>query len=278
MIICPNGVSSSLIIKENLSFLFPQIEFVRNIKIEDLDDNATKEFDMIFSTVKLNITKQNYLVSVISSEEQNIHLVNLVKKDFPDLSLKDTAVEELLAIVGKYAMVTNELGLSFALQKYIKQKISRKENLPLLEDLITKENYQYSAEKLDWKDAIRLAASPLLKANKITLNYPEAMIAKVEEFGPFINLGKGIAIPHARPEDGVNEVGMSMLVLENPTYLLNDSNQEIRLLICIAAVDNETHLKALAHLTTILRDNDSVQALLSSKNYDDIKNIIKQEV
>ena len=131
---------------------------------------------------------------------------------------------------------------------------------------------------MDWKDAIRLAASPLLKANKITLNYPEAMIAKVEEFGPFINLGKGIAIPHARPEDGVNEVGMSMLVLENPTYLLNDSNQEIRLLICIAAVDNETHLKALAHLTTILRDNDSVQALLSSKNYDDIKNIIKQEV
>ena len=97
MIICPNGVSSSLIIKENLSFLFPQIEFVRNIKIEDLDDNATKEFDMIFSTVKLNITKPNYLVSVISSEEQNIHLVNLVKKDFPDLSLKDTAVEELLA-------------------------------------------------------------------------------------------------------------------------------------------------------------------------------------
>lgn len=278
VIICPNGVSSSLIIKENLSFLFPQIEFVRNIKIEDLDDNATKEFDMIFSTVKLNITKPNYLVSVISSEEQNIHLVNLVKKDFPDLSLKDTAVEELLAIVGKYAMVTNELGLSFALQKYIKQKISRKENLPLLEDLITKENYQYSAEKLDWKDAIRLAAYPLLKANKITLNYPEAMIAKVEEFGPFINLGKGIAIPHARPEDGVNEVGMSMLVLEKPTYLLNDSNQEIRLLICIAAVDNETHLKALAHLTTILRDNDSVQALLSSKNYDDIKNIIKQEV
>ena len=71
---------------------------------------------------------------------------------------------------------------------------------------------------------------------------------------------------------------MSMLVLENPTYLLNDSNQEIRLLICIAAVDNETHLKALAHLTTILRDNDSVQALLSSKKYDEIKNIIKQEV
>ena len=69
-----------------------------------------------------------------------------------------------------------------------------------------------------------------------------------------------------------------MLVLEQPTYLLDDPTQEIRLLICIAAVDNETHLKALAHLTTILRDNESVQKLLASKNYDEIKNIIKQEV
>ena len=277
VIICPNGVSSSLMVKEHLSFLFPQIEFVRNIKLEDLDEKETKDFDMIFSTVKVQTTKPNYLVSVMPSQEQNIHLVNLVQKDFPEMSFQDGAVEELLAIVRQYAVVTNESGLGFALKKYLKHDIKRKENLPLLDELLTKETYQYSQEKMDWKDAIRLAAAPLLEQQKITAHYPEAMIQKVEEFGPFINLGKGIAIPHARPDDGVNEVGMSMLVLEQPTYLLDDPTQEIRLLICIAAVDNETHLKALAHLTTILRDNESVQKLLASKNYDEIKNIIKQE-
>ena len=45
----------------------------------------------------------------------------------------------------------------------------------------------------------------------------------------------------------------------------------------IAAVDNETHLKALSHLTTILRDAANVQALLASKSYSEIKNIIQQE-
>nr|WP_269207784.1 PTS sugar transporter subunit IIA [Streptococcus equi] len=45
-----------------------------------------------------------------------------------------------------------------------------------------------------------MAAQPLLESGQIQASYPEAMIAKVEEFGPFINLGKGIAIPHARPE------------------------------------------------------------------------------
>ena len=68
-----------------------------------------------------------------------------------------------------------------------------------------------------------------------------------------------------------------MLVLEHPIYLLDDPKHEIRLLICIAAVDNETHLKALSHLTTILRDAANVQALLASKSYSEIKNIIQQE-
>ena len=117
----------------------------------------------------------------------------------------------------------------------------------------------------------------MLESGQITANYPEAMIGKVEEFGPFINLGKGIAIPHARPEDGVNEVGMSMLVLDHPIYLLDDPAQEIRLLICIAAVDNQTHLKALKHLTMILRDNAKVERLLTAQEFNDIKEIIQQE-
>lgn len=147
----------------------------------------------------------------------------------------------------------------------------------MLQDLITKKTYQSTSERLGWREAIYLAAQPLLESEQIQASYPEAMIAKVEEFGPFINLGKGIAIPHARPEDGVNQVGMSMLVLEHPIYLLDDPKQEIRLLICIAAIDNETHLKALSRLTTILRDNEQVKALLASKSFEDIKTIIAEE-
>ncbi|MCP5978721.1 PTS sugar transporter subunit IIA, partial [Klebsiella pneumoniae] len=60
-------------------------------------------------------------------------------------------------------------------------------------------------------------------------------------------------------------------------YLLDDPKQEIRLLICIAAIDNETHLKALSRLTTILRDNEQVKALLASKSFEDIKTIIAEE-
>lgn len=147
----------------------------------------------------------------------------------------------------------------------------------MLEQLITEETYQLSREKLTWREAIRLAGRPLVTTGKADSRYVEAMIGKVEELGPFIDLGKGIAIPHARPEDGVKGVGMSMLVLDHPVCLLDDPKHEIKVLICLTATDSSSHLKFLACLAKILRNPSAVEALLLSKHYEDIKTIIKEE-
>ena len=277
VIVCPNGTSSSLMIKENLRILFPQVSFIGVTRVDRLHEFKDDEFDLVFSTVKVETQKPQYLVSVMMSVEQSSQLVQLVSKDFPEMDSKDIELERLLELIKRFASVSQESELRIALKKFIYEEIQRKEVLPLLQDLITEKMFHRSSEKMGWKDAIRKASQPLLESGQITANYPEAMIGKVEEFGPFINLGKGIAIPHARPEDGVNEVGMSMLVLDHPIYLLDDPAQEIRLLICIAAVDNQTHLKALKHLTMILRDNAKVERLLTAQEFNDIKEIIQQE-
>ena len=263
VIVCPNGTSSSLMIKENLRILFPQVSFIGVTRVDRLHEFKDDEFDLVFSTVKVETQKPQYLVSVMMSVEQSSQLVQLVSKDFPEMDPKDIELERLLELIKRFASVSQESELRIALKNFIYEEMQRKEVLPLLQDLITEKMFQRSSEKMGWKDAIRKAS--------------EAMIGKVEEFGPFINLGKGIAIPHARPEDGVNEVGMSMLVLDHPIYLLDDPAQEIRLLICIAAVDNQTHLKALKHLTMILRDNAKVERLLTAQEFNDIKEIIQQE-
>lgn len=148
---------------------------------------------------------------------------------------------------------------------------------PLLKELITKETYQVTDQNLNWREAIALAAKPLQEKSIIDDNYIPAMVNKVEEFGPFIDLGKGVAIPHARPEDGVNEIGMSMLVLKEPVYLANDKDHPIEVMICIAAVDNKSHLKALSHLTRILRDNEMVEQIKQSNKFVDIEDILNEE-
>ncbi|MGT2910214.1 BglG family transcription antiterminator [Streptococcus cameli] len=278
MIICPNGVSSSLIIKDRLKDLFPKIDFIGTTKVEDLDTIDEDSYDLIFSTVEIHSSKPHYLVPILMTDEQALRLNELIAKDFPDISEENTLLEKVMKTIRQYASIEREKELRLALQELlIIPKENRKETRPLLHELITEETYQHSSVTLDWREAIELAAKPLLESGQIEANYPPAMIKKVEDFGPFIDLGKGIAIPHARPEDGVNRVGMSMLVLDNPIHLADDPTHEIRLLICIAATDNQTHLKALSHLTTILRDQAKIDQLLASKTYSDIKNIIQQE-
>lgn len=278
VIVCPNGVSSSLIIKENLKALFPKIAFSGISRIDDFQKMPEADYDLVFSTVRVATTKPFYMVPMVMTSSQIDQLLSMVETDFPDICEEDLEVERLMALIKEHATIFQERELRLSLRKQLLQtERHRKDYRPLLHELITAETYQFTDLKLDWQEAITLAAQPLLASGQIEERYSQAMIDKVKDFGPFIDLGQGIAIPHARPEDGVNAVGMSMLSLEHPVRLLDDPSHEIKLLICIAAVDNETHLKALSHLTTILRDKENVARLVSSTTYDDIKTIIKQE-
>lgn len=278
LIVCPNGVSTSLLLKEALQSLFSNIKVVGVAKFDSLDDWSQKGLDMIFSTISIQSSLPHYLVSPMMTQEQRQDLLMMVQGDFPDAVAYVNETSKLIKLIKKYGHITDEYGLKQAITQFLQQMTeTRKDVRPLLHELITKETYQHSNETLEWREAIRLGAKPLLEQGKIEASYIDAMIGKVEEFGPFIDLGKGIAIPHARPEDGAKEVGMSMLVLDNPIFLADDPAHEIKLLICISAIDNASHLKALSHLTKLLRKDEYIQALLESKQFEEIKTIIQQE-
>ncbi|KAA9290296.1 PTS sugar transporter subunit IIA [Aerococcus urinae] len=146
----------------------------------------------------------------------------------------------------------------------------------MLTDLITEETVQIIDKKVNWKEAFEILAAPLVKNGSIEPRYIDAMINRIEELGPFINLGKGIAIPHARPEDGVTKKAMGLLVLKEPIYLLDRDDQKIDVLFLIAATDNESHLEALQELTIFLRDDENISKLKKIENYSDFKNIVSE--
>ena len=278
LLICPNGVSSSLVVQDELKKLFPNIIFLDIHRHEDINSMGFLEYDLVFSTVKVRTSKPTYTVPVLMNEHEKNELFYMVKKEFPRADRYSRDVEELMIIIEKHADINNEKDLKFLISQYLNtEKNYKKVVSPLLKELITKETYQVTDQNLNWKEAIALAAKPLQEKSIIDDNYIPAMVNKVEEFGPFIDLGKGVAIPHARPEDGVNEIGMSMLVLKEPVYLANDKDHPIEVMICIAAVDNKSHLKALSHLTRILRDNEMVEQIKQSNKFVDIEDILNEE-
>ncbi|EUJ21300.1 PTS sugar transporter subunit IIA [Listeria aquatica] len=72
-------------------------------------------------------------------------------------------------------------------------------------------------------------------------------------------------------------MGMSLLKTEEPVLLLDDTDHPISIFICLAAIDNEAHLRALASLTKILSDKESLDKLLQAKTNTEIIQIMKEK-
>lgn len=144
----------------------------------------------------------------------------------------------------------------------------------MLSELLTKDTIQISNEVNNWQDAIRLASSPLLQQHKIEKRYIEAMIHSIEEHGPYVVLTPKVAIPHARPTEGVKELSMSLLSLQNPVQFGPD--KPVYLIIILAAIDDASHLQALVDLTQVLQEPIQIDSIIACKHPEDIVEKIKQ--
>ena len=145
----------------------------------------------------------------------------------------------------------------------------------MLYELIAPENIQFLKSVSNWEDAIRQSAKPLLENKTIELSYVDAIIKNVKELGPYIVIGPEIAIPHARPEAGVNKVGMSILKLEEPVDFSNDQEERpVTILFCLAATDSTSHLEALSELTQLLVNEESFQQLKNCTTVEQVRELL----
>lgn len=279
LIICPNGISSSLILKTELKQLFPDFDFLQKHSVDDLNTVNVSDYDMVFSTVYVRADKPLYIIKPIMDALSKNRLVQRVTKDFMIDNFMVPNIDDLLKTIKKYATVHDEKKLHRELlNTIISQESEKGDDLPMLTDLLRKPYIQVQQDTPinGWKEAIQYSCQPLIDHGNIGEEYVDAIFKKLETYGAYIDLGQGVAIPHARPEDGVKELGMSLLVLKEPIDLLDDEKHPIQLLVTLAAIDNETHLKALSQLTAIFRDKDRLTALKEATSAEDVLKLIEE--
>jgi mannitol operon transcriptional antiterminator len=129
-----------------------------------------------------------------------------------------------------------------------------------LADLLTEETIGLDLEAADWRDAVRLAGSLLLQTGSIAGTYIEGMIRTVEEIGPYMVVAPGIALAHARPEDGVRNICMSLVRLSSPVEFGSTANDPVDLVFAFGAIDKEAHLQVLRELAMFLQDEETIAA------------------
>jgi PTS system ascorbate-specific IIA component len=116
----------------------------------------------------------------------------------------------------------------------------------------------------DWRAAVRASGDALVASGATMPPYTDAMIATVEEFGPYIVIAPGIALAHSRPSPAVRRAGLSVVTLAGPVAFGHKENDPVRLVVGLAAPDEEGHIVALATLAEFLSDEERRERLIGA--------------
>lgn len=130
-----------------------------------------------------------------------------------------------------------------------------------LRELLRPELVKVNESVQDWEGAIRAAGKLMVADGAVEPRFVDAMIRVAKEFGPYIVVAPGIALPHARPEDGVIRASIAVVQLAAPINFGNKDNDPVFLVVALAAVDNQQHIQGLAELAGVLGNSENVQAL-----------------
>jgi mannitol operon transcriptional antiterminator len=268
LLVCTNGVGTSQLLLHQLEGLFSTIDLIGSVSLREYEKNEY-DVDFIISTIPLEEkNKPVFVVSPILTEIEKEGLLKKVLGQNETKSKKNSSVDALMEIIQKHSTVLDKESLQQELKQYLykPEKVVYEVGKPSLNDLLKRENIQIKDEVPDWKEAIRIAAEPLQRNRLITREYIQAMVDNIVKMGPYIVIAPKVAIPHARPEDGVNELSMSLLKLTNAVPFSDKVVHSIKLVIVLAAIDGETHLKALSQLTDMLSDETSMKKLLTAES------------
>ena len=140
----------------------------------------------------------------------------------------------------------------------------------MFKELVEKNRYSFHEGFDTWQEAVRAACQPLLADGTIEPEYPEAIIAKVEELGPYIVIAPDICIPHAQEGVGVNDTAVCFMKTERPVSFSDDGEHDARLFFVLASTNNAIHLQNLSEMAETLSDEDFVARLLQAKSPEDL--------
>ena len=144
----------------------------------------------------------------------------------------------------------------------------------MLEDVLNRDAIKLKVEAKSWEEAIRRSGELLLKLGFIENQYIDAMIQTVNKLGPYIVIAPGIALAHARPEEGAIKTGFSLITLEEPVNFGNTENDPVNLIIAIAAIDHDSHIKAISELIDVIGNKDKYEKITSSNDLDEVFELI----
>lgn len=126
----------------------------------------------------------------------------------------------------------------------------------------------------DWREATREAGAGLVASGVATDKYTDAMIAAIDEYGPYMVIAPGLAVVHARPSEAVLYTGMALALIREPVEFGSKHNDPVHAVFALAALDHDRHLELLAEFMAVAGQVGFVKSLLSCVTEEQIRSLL----
>lgn len=126
----------------------------------------------------------------------------------------------------------------------------------LKQSLIENNSILLNQSASNWEEAIKIGTDLLVKAGTIEPRYYDNIVSKIKEMGPYIILAPGLAMPHARPEEGVIKTSFALVTFDTPIYFEGE-DEPVHVMLTLAGSDSDQHMQGLMEITQVLDDPDS---------------------
>lgn len=285
LVVCSNGIGSSAILYNELASMFPELHFLSPIDSSKLSDFSEK-VDIIFATNYLedipDINIPIIHVSPVMSIAERYQVMREVYMQLGSGFLKKTNVDVVMDIISKYADIQNRDALYNELINYFSEidNISNKDKkneLHLL-DMVRENIIRLNIKAENWEDAVRFSYEPLLDGGFITQKYIDETVRIMNTVGPYVVITKHIALLHTKPESGTISCAMGIGVLEKPINFGSIEHDPIKYIFSLSAIDNHTHLCAMAELLELFNDDNFFLTLDNATNSSEIIKYIRNNI
>lgn len=258
LIICPNGIGTGNMLRQEVSTLVPQATEIKNLPLSCYTPNH--DYDVVISTVMLANEQRLIMVHPILTDQDRVAILRNCMATEPQAKMQ---IDGIMKIAARYISADQLSDFQKNLQEYYSsiqvQKAPHRTYGQSLLHFLKDHHIQCVNHEVTWKEAIQISAQPLLDDNSITQDYIHAIINDQENKGLYMFLADDLVLAHSAIENGVNKLDVSLCTFKKPVSFLNGQSAKIIIVLC--AEDKTKHIRVLKDVLNIFSKKKSIDQI-----------------
>lgn len=294
LIVCVSGMATGNMISHELKRILPPAKIVGVTAASEIV-NPQNICDIIIASVRVQAIVPVIVVNPILNDFDRKNILNhplirgrygFIDTDALFLTVKKYVVPE------KHMELRRELDNFFARQKEDKQPIL-KPDVWRLTDFLTEDRILFldsngrriGEEKTGvpgenhlngWQRALYTVASPLLARGSMSEEYVRCIIARMVEAGPYMFITRDLILAHARPDNGVKHLDISIGIAADGIEF--ECKKRARIVFLLVVEDQQKHMGILQDIRKALAKSQQIDELVSAKNAYEVCGILRSKL